>query len=299
MKSFHANGKLLITGEYLILKGAKSLAIPTKFGQSLHYDKTKNDSLLVWNSLDNNNKTWFSATFDLIKSAIVNTSNDQKAEFLLKILVQAQHLSNESKVKSGEIVTNLNFERNWGLGTSSTLIWNISKLYEINPMKLHFSVSNGSGYDVACAGSDLPITYRLNNHNESEVNSMKWDPDFKKEIQFVFLNKKQNSQTEVDKFNKAFINSEDIKHASKLTEAIIRCHDLNDFEKLIDNHEKLLGKCLNQIPVKEKIFSDYPGAIKSLGAWGGDFILATRKNHTYFHEKGFNTVFSFEDMILS
>ena len=299
MKSFHANGKLLITGEYLILKGAKSLAIPTKFGQSLHYDKTKNDSLLVWNSLDNNNKTWFSATFDLIKLAIVNTSNDQKAEFLLKILVQAQHLSNESKVKSGEIVTNLNFERNWGLGSSSTLIWNISKLYEINPMKLHFSVSNGSGYDVACAGSDLPITYTLKNHNESEVNTMNWDPDFKKEIQFVFLNKKQNSQTEVDKFNKAFINSEDIKHASKLTEAIIRCHDLNDFEKLIDNHEKLLGKCLDQTPIKEKIFSDYPGAIKSLGAWGGDFILATRKNHTYFHKKGFNTVFSFEDMILS
>ena len=77
MKSFHANGKLLITGEYLILKGAKSLAIPTKFGQSLHYDKTKNDSLLVWNSLDYKNKTWFNATFDLNKSKIINTINDE------------------------------------------------------------------------------------------------------------------------------------------------------------------------------------------------------------------------------
>jgi len=278
LKSYHANGKLLITGEYLILKGAKSLAIPTKFGQSLHYDKTKNDSLLVWDSLDNNNKTWFNATFDLNKSEIINTSNDQKAEFLLKILVKAQHLGNESKVKSGEIVTNLNFERNWGLGTSSTLIWNISKLYEINPMKLHFSVSNGSGYDVACAGSDLPITYTLKNHNQAQFNTMKWNPDFKNEILFVFLNKKQNSQTEVDKFNKAFIGSQDINYASKLTDAIIKCHDLNDFETLIDNHEKLIGKCLNQTPIKEKIFNDLAIWFVCEFCFAHDMIISSNEN---------------------
>ena len=49
--------------------------------------------------------------------------------------------------------------------------------------------------------------------------------------------------------------------------------------------------------VKEKYFSDYNGSIKSLGAWGGDFILATRNNKNYFLEKGFNTVFSFSELI--
>jgi hypothetical protein len=34
-KTFYSNGKLLITGEYLILDGAKGLALPTKMGQNL------------------------------------------------------------------------------------------------------------------------------------------------------------------------------------------------------------------------------------------------------------------------
>jgi mevalonate kinase len=29
--NFYSNGKLLLTGEYLVLDGAKSLALPTKF----------------------------------------------------------------------------------------------------------------------------------------------------------------------------------------------------------------------------------------------------------------------------
>jgi hypothetical protein len=41
------------------------------------------------------------------------------------------------------------------------------------------------------------------------------------------------------------------------------------------------------------------GAIKSLGAWGGDFILASgnQKTPNYFHEKGFKTVISYSEMI--
>ena len=39
--------------------------------------------------------------------------------------------------------------------------------------------------------------------------------------------------------------------------------------------------------------------IKSLGAWGGDFILATSKDDptSYFKKKGFNTIFKFDDII--
>ena len=42
-------GKILITSEYLVLKGALALAIPTKFQQSLSF--IKNDSsTLAWES---------------------------------------------------------------------------------------------------------------------------------------------------------------------------------------------------------------------------------------------------------
>ena len=60
------------------------------------------------------------------------------------------------------------------------------------------------------------------------------------------------------------------------------------------------GGLHTQKPIKQKLFSDFPGGIKSLGAWGGDFILATGTKETmeYFKEKGYATVISFQDMVL-
>ena len=42
------------------------------------------------------------------------------------------------------------------------------------------------------------------------------------------------------------------------------------------------------------------GTIKSLGAWGGDFVLATgdEEAQKYFKRKGYKTIIPFQDMIL-
>ena len=45
-KTFYSNGKLLITGEYLVLDGARSLAIPTKFGQFLIVEEIENSNCI-------------------------------------------------------------------------------------------------------------------------------------------------------------------------------------------------------------------------------------------------------------
>ena len=52
--------------------------------------------------------------------------------------------------------------------------------------------------------------------------------------------------------------------------------------------------------VKEAFFSDFKGAIKSLGGWGGDFILAvsTQDPSPYFKERGFDTVIPYREIIL-
>ena len=49
-----------------------------------------------------------------------------------------------------------------------------------------------------------------------------------------------------------------------------------------------------------EIPSDFDGEIKSLGAWGGDFILATSDENpsTYFKAKGFETILPYSEMIL-
>jgi hypothetical protein len=52
--------------------------------------------------------------------------------------------------------------------------------------------------------------------------------------------------------------------------------------------------------IKESLFPDFNGIIKSLGAWGGDFVLAIAKENPtdYFKERGFKTIVSYKDMIL-
>jgi mevalonate kinase len=50
-KTFYSNGKLLITGEYLVLDGAKALALPTKFGQNLTVEEGANQEI-SWTSHD-------------------------------------------------------------------------------------------------------------------------------------------------------------------------------------------------------------------------------------------------------
>jgi len=48
------------------------------------------------------------------------------------------------------------------------------------------------------------------------------------------------------------------------------------------------------------LFSDFSGSIKSLGAWGGDFVLVAHSENptAYFKEKGYEVIFSYHQMVL-
>ena len=80
-----------------------------------------------------------------------------------------------------------------------------------------------------------------------------------------------------------------------------RCRDKAQFATLITEHEALLSTFLQLPTVKERLFADFAGAIKSLGAWGGDFVLAVGEGdyvRDYFTSKGFDTILPFKQMIL-
>ena len=55
---------MLITAEYLVLKGAKGLAIPTKYGQKLSVKENK-DKYIVWEAYTCDNEKWIDCKFDL------------------------------------------------------------------------------------------------------------------------------------------------------------------------------------------------------------------------------------------
>jgi hypothetical protein len=51
-----------------------------------------------------------------------------------------------------------------------------------------------------------------------------------------------------------------------------------------------------------KRFNDFKGAVKSLGAWGGDFFMALSQQpadfvEAYFREKGYQDVYLWEDFV--
>jgi hypothetical protein len=82
----------------------------------------------------------------------------------------------------------------------------------------------------------------------------------------------------------------------------LNCTNLDEFEQLLTLHENIIADIIKLKPVKEAMFHDYDGAIKSLGAWGGDFIIATGDNldtvSNYFKSKGYHTIIPYKDMII-
>ena len=283
-KEYYSNGKLLLTGEYFVLDGAKSLAVPTACGQDLIVESIK-EPQLIWQSYTNAGECWLEAVFDLPKLRLVSATYDSKedggkgslAEDLFEILLQIRKLNPHflNSEKGFLVKTNLTFPKNWGLGTSSTLINNLSNWAEINPYSLLENTFGGSGYDIACAKHNTSILYAKIG-KVPLVEKIEFNPSFKDELYFVYLNKKQNSREGIQRFKKL---------KGNLTSEIDQIS---------------VSKTIQLKTVQEQLFSDYFGQTKSLGAWGGDFILATGNKDTlkYFNKKGFQTVIPYQDLIL-
>lgn len=301
-KRFYSNGKLLITGEYLVLDGAKAFALPTKFGQDLIINQDRNQEI-SWTSFDADGSIWFEEKISF--SEITSPTRIEKESIkntLISILREA-HLLNPNTISNSDgfcVSTTLSFSRKWGLGTSSTLINNIAQWFEINAFTLLKNSFGGSGYDIACAQNDFPIIYQLV-QEKPVVKKVIFNPSFTKNIYFVYLNQKQNSKTAIasykEKKNNLEIQKGIINH---ITETVLNTKSENTFAQALERHEKELSLILDTKPVKETLFPDFKGTIKSLGAWGGDFVLVISKENPepYFVTKGFETIIPYQEMIL-
>ncbi len=297
----------MLTGEYLALDNALVLTLPTQYGQDLSVEKSTGSGNIKWISYTNEQQVWFEGDFRIHDGAInsISNTNDEIAYNLVCIFKAASALAPNklSKQFDYKVTTILEFPQNWGLGSSSTLINNMAQWFSIDPFKLHFSVFNGSGYDIAAAKNNLPVTYLINN-KKPLVEIVNFDPAYKEQLFFVHLNQKQSSYNEIKRYLR-YKEVDQIKSAVKkvstITQQIINAKTLDAFEKLLSKHENILSSVLGVPTIKERLFADYnAGVIKSLGAWGGDFILATgnAKTINYFKEKGYPTILRYTDMIL-
>ena len=302
MQRFSSNGKLLLSGEYLILDGALGLSLPTHLGQDLIVKSdSKKEGILNWKSFDHLGNLWFQ--MDLIQAdlKVIEYQGKEEVASTLKNILSTAKKANSNFLNSSEslqVETHLQFPQNWGLGSSSTLINNIGQWSKTNAFDLLFNSFGGSGYDIASAKYDQPVFYQLID-GVPKAKPADFNPVFKDFIYFVYLNKKQISRDSIRSYKELNVDQESIDQISDITIKISQSQSLTEFNALIERHESLISGILQVPTVQKKLFPDFEGQTKSLGAWGGDFILATGDDSTrsYFEKKGFETVVPYTSMI--
>ena len=85
--TFYSNGKLLITGEYLVLDGARAFALPTKFGKNLIVENSSNREI-QWKSYNYDEHLWYE---DTISFAEIIENADTKIETVKTTLINILH----------------------------------------------------------------------------------------------------------------------------------------------------------------------------------------------------------------
>lgn len=300
-RTFSASGKLLISGEYAVLDGALALACPTKGGQHLDWEPAATANL-HWRSLDAQGKPWFEAYFSADSLELIRATDRAMAERLREIFQAILNRQPQWEFPlCGRVTSELDFDPQWGLGTSSTLISLLAQWAEIDPYELLEATFGGSGYDIACAQASGPIFYQIESSKNIWVKPAKFNPPFADQLFFVYRNRKQNSRSAMKHYRAQEKPKGFLQEISTISQKLTSTTNLQEFRDLLQFHEELLAGVLQQIPVQKDLFPDFEGQMKSLGAWGGDFILAAtpmENPKVYFQKKGYPVVIPFSEMLL-
>ncbi|HTO14197.1 MAG TPA: GYDIA family GHMP kinase [Edaphocola sp.] len=293
--SFWAAGKLLLFGEYLALNGTDTLAIPLKFGQSLKVFPFEKPGI-YWESKTNDN-IWFKmqSNADL---ELISFSSEQLSKRLISILKLIFKEKMELFNQGLHFEVQSNFDLNWGFGSSSTLISLLAQWSGVDPYRLLSHSFGGSGYDIACATAHTPIIYNRNQHHVKRIELPNSITD---NLLFVYSGKKQNSQNEIQKFESALVTETHLKEQQSIIQQASTAKTIEIWEDAISKNEQLISKLLQRETLKSLNFKDYAYAIKSLGAWGGDFFMATYREEQsardYFNTLGYPIQFNYQEII--
>lgn len=299
VNEFFGRGKLLLSGEYLVLDGAQALALGLNTGQKLSVEDTP-ENFLQWESLEKDGSVWFSGRFDAAGN-ILDATDAKVAGILSSLLKVCTEYNPGFSPVGKKAVIRAGFDRSWGLGSSSTLIYTLGSWAGVDPFVLVREVLPGSGYDVACAGIERgnAIVYALKEGVPSWEET-EYRPPFADALFFVYSGVKQDTRKAVERYRAvaADVRRKTAEQAARITREMLSCVELARFEELIVRHEAMVGDLLDIQPVGERLFSDYrDGVVKSLGAWGGDFFLATGKDAPeYLRHKGFDVVLPFNSI---
>lgn len=300
MESFFSPGKLLLTSEYVVLDGALALAIPTKWGQQLwSEEKSDSKSLVYWDAY-HQDVLWLRCEIDYASWEVKSTSNKEASLFVMDVLKFVQKSSSRvlQDNRSYHLKTNLEFPSDYGLGSSSTLMNNLARWADIDAFALNDQALGGSGYDIAVAKENHSLLFQIQG-SKKEVQPIDLNFNFKNELLFIHLNQKQNSREGIKHYRNKPISTNLVAKFTDITKKIVISETLEEFSKFINLHEDLLSAHLELDTARKLYFSDCPTFVKSLGAWGGDFVISAKFEgyQSYFQHRGFSTIFEWSDLI--
>jgi len=303
MNTLEARGKLLISAEYMVLHGSQALAIPLNKGQSLQRMNSGIRTRFSWKAFHEQD-LWFEAEFNPFTLAIVSTSDPRKAAYLqglLRAVIDVNPIF-QKELCEWDVETRLDFSPAWGWGSSSTLTALLARWAGIDPLDLHFRISHGSGYDVACALADSAIVYGLR-EDGPQARAVPFHPSFADQLYFVWLGSKQPTSPHLAEMNGRITpDTKDVHHFTALTQGMLKSRQLSEFRMFMEEHEARLSELIGMERVAQTRFPGLQGSVKSLGAWGGDFVMvATEQDpkalYNYLDEIGFRTRFRYMDLV--
>lgn len=297
---FYASGKFLLFGEYLVLRGAKALAVPLNRGQQLRVNLAGSENI-IWECYERDSE-WLRVELTPALE-VVTSSNVKEAEVIRQLLLLIRDENPDKDPAGLHFRFDIDFPRKYGLGTSSTFLSLTAQWAGVNPHLLQKKVFGGSGYDVAAATTSGPFIYQLREGDEFDpmILPVALNKNITSKLLFVYTGKKQSSTEEVSGFHRMPTSKQQIEEMNRIVEAAAGTDSIEEFESAMIRSEKMLSAILMKAPLKESLFAGYPFCIKSLGAWGGDFAMATFREEgealSYFRNKGVNPVFAYDQIV--
>lgn len=285
-----------------MLHGAEALAVPLRLGQ--HFSiKPKRGSDLHWQATLPDGSLWFKAVFSMLDFSATEASDPKLAARLSTVLraITRQNPDFLSDWKGQQVDCRLEFHPDWGLGSSSTLIYALAEWAEVDPYLLLEHTFGGSGYDLACASADGPIIFQ-NTDEEIRITPVELEWKFKDNLHLVWSGRKQASDISLEQYGEHVRKAtSEVNTITALTVRVEEAPDLDAFMQAMREHNALLSRILQQEP--NAWAPDFPGLIKPLGAWGGDFFLAASPEdpaeiRRWLNERGFTTLFPWKDLVL-
>ena len=303
-RSFFARGKLLLTSEYVVLDGIPAVAVPTHLGQRLELIEVLDIPILNWTARAHDGSIWLEGSLERTPEGWKPSSSVEPPapglEGLAGLLTAAEQLRG-TPIPGGSVETFLEFPNDYGWGSSSTLIALVAQWAEVDALALHFATQNGSGYDAVCALVSGPIRYTRTGPASAQwgpVSLAHWPHTT---LYLVHLGEKQRSAPDVVRYRSLAPDPLLLEAVGEAAELLLRASSPQEWSDAARSHEEAMGRVLGRVPVAETRFASYPHAVKSLGAWGGDFVLAQVREPSDLEKikaLGFSTVLPWSDCVV-